>query len=139
MAGNGARTAGWEVPDDLAAVGKVRGMVRDVLAEWGLAGLADDVVLVAGELLANASTHGRPPVRLGLAMDGGRLLVQVTDHGAGRPRRLDLGTAATHGRGLAIVAALADEYGTARAEDMADRAAAMPGKTVWASWHVPAR
>lgn len=39
-------------------------MVRETLTRWALPSLADDVVLVVGELLANAITYGDPPVRL---------------------------------------------------------------------------
>ncbi|WP_156056550.1 ATP-binding protein [Streptosporangium roseum] len=71
-----------------------------------------------------------PPVRLSLwAMPEG-VCVRVTDHGPGRPHRLDLGQDATSGRGLAIVEALADQWGVipVRAE---------AGKTVWAAWRLP--
>ncbi|MDH2429154.1 ATP-binding protein [Sphaerisporangium sp. TRM90804] len=109
----GARSVCWEVPYDLAAVGRARALVGEVLGSWGLRGLADDVVLVVGELLANAVAYGEPPVGLLVWAGEGELVVQVSDHGAERPRRLRLDVEAVHGRGLAIVEALADESGVA--------------------------
>ncbi|WP_214413523.1 ATP-binding protein [Sphaerisporangium fuscum] len=124
----GLRTACWDLPPDLSVIGKTRGMVSDVLVSWSLRPLADDVVLVVGELLANAISYGRPPVRLDLSA-AEDLRVQVTDHGPAQPRRLDLGIDAVHGRGLAIIEALADECGVIPLHGT-------PGKTVWACWRL---
>ncbi|MER5645339.1 hypothetical protein [Streptosporangium sp. NPDC002524] len=44
-----------------------------------------------------------------------------------QPRHLALDTEAVHGRGLAIVAALAHDHGVTPLPDR-------PGKTVWARW-----
>ncbi|MFH9573503.1 ATP-binding protein [Streptomyces sp. NPDC017230] len=91
----------------------------------------DAVELVVGELAANAVTHGRVPGRdaeLRLAHDGaGRVLVEVSDvRGEGRPQLAPTGRPlAEDGRGLALVAALTEEWG------VAERPGA-PGKTVWA-------
>ncbi|MFC4531548.1 ATP-binding protein [Sphaerisporangium dianthi] len=124
---DGLRTVSWDLPHELAAVGKARHMANEVLIAWDLAHLADDVVLVIGELLGNAISHGAPPIRLSLWSTSGELSVRVTDHGPGTPRRLDLGLDADHGRGLPIVAALAGDYGVIPLADG-------PGKTVWARW-----
>ncbi|MGC9495443.1 ATP-binding protein [Streptomyces sp. WG7] len=98
----------------------------------------DAVELVVGELAANAVTHGRVPGRdaeLRLAHDGaGRVLVEVSDvRGERRPVLAPDGRRPTEdgrplaedGRGLALVAALTEEWG------VAERPGA-PGKTVWA-------
>lgn len=126
--------------------------MHETLTAWSLRHLADDVVLVVGELLANAITHGGPPVGLRLrasmsgpgtsdpstgnlsASDPGtgmdELSVEVTDHGPGRPRRLDLDLEAVHGRGMTIVEALAHACGVTPLPHG-------PGKTVWARWWLP--
>ncbi|MEV6982648.1 ATP-binding protein [Sphaerisporangium sp. NPDC051017] len=104
---DGLRTVTWDIPHDLAAVGKARHMANEVLTGWGLSDLADDVVLVIGELLSNAVSHGAPPIRLSLWATADDLCVRVTDHGPEAPRHLDLGPHAVHGRGLPIFAALA--------------------------------
>ncbi|GII79485.1 hypothetical protein Sru01_44670 [Sphaerisporangium rufum] len=127
----GTRSVCWDLPPDAAIVAKARGMVNETLLCWGLRALADDVVLAVGELLANAITYGEPPVRLAIAVEGAELCVQVTDHGAERPRHLDLGVDAVHGRGLVIVAALAHRTGVTPFPGAA-------GKAVWARWRLPA-
>ncbi|MEU9890383.1 ATP-binding protein [Sphaerisporangium sp. NPDC051011] len=124
---DGLRTVTWDIPHDLAAVGKARHMAGDVLTGWGLDYLADDVVLVIGELLSNAVSHGAPPIRLSLWATADDLCVRVTDHGPEAPRHLDLGPDAVHGRGLPIVAALAGAFGVIPLPEG-------PGKTVWARW-----
>ena len=49
-----------------AAVGAVRGFVRDALAGWGLDDLVGDAVLITSELATNAITHGGSPFRTSL-------------------------------------------------------------------------
>ncbi|GII61359.1 hypothetical protein Skr01_14440 [Sphaerisporangium krabiense] len=105
-------------------------MAGEVLVRWGYGDLADDVILVIGELLGNAVSHGAPPFRLSLWATTSDLCVRVTDHGLGIPRRLHLTLEAVHGRGLSIVAALAHEFGVIPLPDP-------PGKIVWARWRTP--
>jgi anti-sigma regulatory factor (Ser/Thr protein kinase) len=124
---DGLRTVCWDLPDNLWMIGKTRRLVNDVLINWGMRSLADDVVIVVGELLANAVTYGEPPIRLSLWAGNDGLCVRVTDHGPDQPRVLDLGVEAVHGRGLAIVATLAHDYGITRTANK-------QGKTVWARW-----
>jgi anti-sigma regulatory factor (Ser/Thr protein kinase) len=78
----------------------------------------DDLVLVVSELVTNAVTHsglrGAESVILKVRMlSGSRIRVEVEDAGGGFP---DVTTPPTdqHGRGLAIVARLADRWGTER-------------------------
>lgn len=127
---DGLRAACWDLPYDPSIVGKARRVVGETLATWAFTHLADDVVLVVGELLANAITYGEPPVRLSMWAGVGELCVRVTDHGPDQPRHLDLGVEAVHGRGLTIVDALADDSGVTPLSDG-------PGKTAWARWRLP--
>ncbi|GII81897.1 hypothetical protein Sru01_68790 [Sphaerisporangium rufum] len=117
----------WELPHEPAAVGKARTMVAESLAAWRLTVIADDVVLATGELLSNAITHGRPPVRLSLHLGEAELCVHVTDHGPDLPRTVDADSDAVHGRGLAIVATLAHGW------DVVPLTGS-PGKTLRACW-----
>jgi serine/threonine-protein kinase RsbW len=100
-------------PESLAAA---RAAVRGALAQWGLAGVADEVTLMASELVANACVHGVPPVTLRLALRegpaGSELACEVTDVGPGMPAPTTASQDGEHGRGLAVVAALADQWGT---------------------------
>jgi anti-sigma regulatory factor (Ser/Thr protein kinase) len=128
---DGLRTVSWDLPHDLAMVGKARHLANEILIRWGCGDLVDDVVLVIGELLGNAICYGAPPIRLSLWATAGELCVRVTDHGTGTPRRLDLGLDAVHGRGLTIVAALAGDHGVIPLSDG-------PGKVVWARWRTSA-
>ncbi|MEU6524653.1 ATP-binding protein [Streptomyces sp. NPDC046924] len=100
------------------------------LAEWGLphgTEAHDAVVLVVGELAANAVLHGRVPGRdfaLRLVRDGGRALIRVeaSDTRPALPARRAPGEDGS--RGLVLVDALAVDWG------VRDRPG--PGKTVWA-------
>jgi anti-sigma regulatory factor (Ser/Thr protein kinase) len=81
-----------------------------------------DAQLVATELVTNAYDHGGGADRIRLSYAHGRLLVEVDD-GSHRPPvyRPD---SRTRGRGLVLVDALAQEWGS--------RPRAGGGKTVWA-------
>lgn len=102
--------------------------------EWGHrygSEVNDRVSLVVGELAANAVTHGLVPGRdvlLRLTRATGRLLVEVSDtRGERLPDvRTGLPDDAEEGRGLLLVAALAEEWGVTAREGA-------PGKTVWAA------
>lgn len=87
--------------------------------------LLDDLVLVTGELVANALEHGLPPAALEVvAEDGGSVLVSVLDGGPVVPLSpLPIAPGAVRGRGLAIVDALSAEWGILKTQH---------GKAVWA-------
>ena len=112
----GPRSASWTWqqtgPECLAAA---RAAVRGALARWSLATVADDVTLMASELVANACVHGATPVTLRLQLRhdpaGAELACEVTDAGPGMPEPAAASQEDEHGRGLAVVAALADESG----------------------------
>lgn len=110
-------SAQW--PASARSVGAARVMVRRVMTRWGLAALAEDVELMASELVANAVVHGRGPIttvlRLGTGHDGGlELTCEVSDAGPGLPRQRQPGQLDESGRGLAIVTALAAATGARR-------------------------
>ncbi|MGW7050294.1 ATP-binding protein [Streptomyces sp. NPDC054887] len=100
------------------------------LDAWGVpfgTGPSDAVALVVAELAANAVTHGHVAgrdfeVRL-LLLGGGRVRIEVADtRGERRPRARPAGDG-EGGRGLLVVAALADAWG------VTERSV---GKVVWA-------
>ncbi|MCJ0867993.1 ATP-binding protein [Streptomyces sp. AP-93] len=103
------------------------------LADWGLP--FPDAAQVVAELAANAVTHGRLPgrrFRLALTAAGATLRIEVSDTRAEHvpPPSPELPpTDAESGRGLALVAALADRWGVC--------VGPVPLKTVWAEMGPP--
>ncbi|WP_316745306.1 ATP-binding protein [Streptomyces sp. MK7] len=111
------------------SVPAARAFAREALADWKLTGRADDVLLCVSELATNALVHGAPPgrgflLRLLPYDDGGGLRVEVHDSGDGVPAvpRPDAGEPGEGGRGLLLVAELADKWGVGGRS---------PGKVVW--------
>ncbi len=108
-----------------------RQLAGEQLRAWGLP--LDPAELIVGELAANAATHGRVAgrdFRLTLYVVGDTLRIEVTDT---RGDRLPCPVSAPPpdadgGRGLLLVAALAERWGTAPGLS--------PRKTVWAEVRV---
>lgn len=121
-------TSAWSLPEDLSAASFARQRVAEQLAGQGLPdATVDDLVLIASELVANAVRHGSPPAVLTLEVGPDRIRILVSNHGsAPDPRVLTADPDADHGRGLAMVEALADEVGWARDGERLD---------VWAEVH----
>ncbi|MEU8270917.1 hypothetical protein AB0B89_27625, partial [Sphaerisporangium sp. NPDC049002] len=53
---DGLRTVCWDLPPDLSMIGKTRALVNEILTIWALTALADDVVLVVGDLVSPENT-----------------------------------------------------------------------------------
>src|SRR5215813_12672286 len=90
-----------------------------VLHEWGLRALAEDAALIVSEFMTNALDASavlpeRPPITLRLLAGEKSLLIEAWDHS---PLDLEPGQAdddAECGRGLTVVAALSDRWGSER-------------------------
>jgi serine phosphatase RsbU (regulator of sigma subunit) len=109
-------------PEGLA---DARSALRQALADWGLSGLADDVELAAGELLVNVLLHTEGGAVLTLEVLPGparRVRLSVQARSSVWPSRRSPGEAATSGRGLLMVQALAVRWGVEPRGD---------GKAVW--------
>ncbi|MEU1623473.1 PAS domain S-box protein [Streptomyces sp. NPDC005722] len=105
-----------------SAVAEGRGFVRETLAQWGCAGVADAACLLASEVLTNAVRHAQGPLRLRLHRTEREITVEVTDHSTHIPQRRPAELGDESGRGLLLVEALAAGWGTRPSSD---------GKTVW--------
>ncbi|HMH91401.1 MAG TPA: ATP-binding protein [Streptosporangiaceae bacterium] len=123
------RSATADLPTEPRSVPVARRLVRLVLGSWALYDLAAPAELVTSEIVTNgiaASAAVRyPSVRLRLASQPYSLLVSVWDASPARPELRDGAVDAEGGRGLVLVAALAERWGSDPAED--------GGKVVWAA------
>jgi CheY-like chemotaxis protein/anti-sigma regulatory factor (Ser/Thr protein kinase) len=116
-----SRVLDLELEATVTAPAVARGAVRQVLvnqpSEW-----TDSVVLLVSELLANVIVHARSAARLRVDLGSGFVRVEVEDAGMstpvpGLPNDVD-----EHGRGLFMVARVADRCGWNRVPG---------GKSVW--------
>ncbi|HET9657081.1 MAG TPA: SpoIIE family protein phosphatase [Kineosporiaceae bacterium] len=108
-----------------AATPAARHYVRDLLHAWGLARLAEAAELLVSELVTNAVVHTAGQVRLSLRRTAGdRVWIGVQDDSERMPRQQSAGGDDVAGRGLAIVALLADRWGV-------EPCSSGGGKIVW--------
>jgi hypothetical protein len=115
----------------LSAASNARAHTRAVLAEWGLAELAEIAELLVSEITTNAlrgsRALGQPqpsPIHLWLRADRLGLVIMVWDANPQPPIRKEAGHDAVSGRGLKIVEALSSRWGWYQPHDMG-------GKCVW--------
>jgi anti-sigma regulatory factor (Ser/Thr protein kinase) len=103
-----------------------RAFVADTLAAWAVdAEDGEAVELVVSELVTNALLHApdSPTITLRLAMTGVAVRVMVSDRHPGELNRTDLDRWSEGGRGVGIVEALSNRWGT--------EPNGSDGKTVW--------
>jgi anti-sigma regulatory factor (Ser/Thr protein kinase) len=119
----------FDLPADVAGVGAVRQGIVAAVGAWGFEATAD-LEVVLSELITNAIVHGRrPSAATCRLLDGGFIEVAVDDDGPGTPAVQAGDDRSTGGRGLAIVQALAVDWGVEPHD--AD------GKRVWARLGTP--
>jgi anti-sigma regulatory factor (Ser/Thr protein kinase) len=111
---------------DPGAVAACREFVADILQACP-ASTIERAVLLTSELVSNSIVHASPGV-LALGVVHGSIRLEVLDGSCEAPKWLPSGDHDTHGRGLHIVDALADDWGV----DISDS-----GKTVWATIATP--
>jgi hypothetical protein len=108
------------------APARSRQFAHDTCAEWGVERIASLAELVASELVTNGVMHARTTLYLTLRMSDDTLTVALRD-GDPRPMyRPDPSgrPADEHGRGLLLLDAMADAWGSSPTAD---------GKVVWAN------
>ncbi|MFF4052760.1 ATP-binding protein [Streptomyces chartreusis] len=96
-------------PAQPQSVGHLRKRASMIFSAWMLnTDETQAAELVISELLTNAVEHGHDKMTLGVARTGSALEITVADHGQAA-RSTSLGDPDEHGRGLAIVAAIAQD------------------------------
>ncbi|WP_079249084.1 SpoIIE family protein phosphatase [Streptomyces sp. IMTB 2501] len=121
------RVAEWQVPSDPAAVSQVRSAVTGQLADWGLEELVFTTELILSELVTNAIRYGRGPIVVRLLRER-TLICEVSDRSTTSPHLRYAATTDEGGRGLFLVAQLAERWGTRYIPN---------GKIIWAEQPLP--
>ncbi|MEV7282552.1 SpoIIE family protein phosphatase [Streptomyces sp. NPDC093111] len=99
---------------DPQGLSDARAAVGQALVDWGMPELADDAELLTGELLVNVLLHTEGGAVLTLEVlpePVRRVRLSVQDRSSAWPRRRTPGEAATSGRGLLLMDALASRWG----------------------------
>lgn len=115
------------------SISRARDFVADRVGDAVCADRADDIRLCVSELATNALLHGTPrgrQFRVHVTIEDDAVRIEVHDASDAPPYVRDPADTDDYGRGLQLVAALADEWGTS------DRTG--PGKAVWASFKATA-
>lgn len=100
-----------QMAGDVESLRDARRLVADALS-GSPEDVRDAAVLLAGEVITNAVVHGGGWFLLQVDADPARVRIEVTDSSAGRPRVLTSTGDREHGRGMAIVDAIATAWGT---------------------------
>ncbi|MFI8106147.1 SpoIIE family protein phosphatase [Streptomyces sp. NPDC086023] len=113
----------WDLESDPSVVADARRQATDQLAVWGLEEAAFVTELLVSELVTNAIRYGKPPVQLRLIHEDATLICEVSDGSSTAPHMRRARTFDEGGRGLLLVAQLAQRWGSRPAAN---------GKTIWA-------
>jgi anti-sigma regulatory factor (Ser/Thr protein kinase) len=120
----------WELEADTMAARRARRFVRQLLEQHGTSDeVAEVVELLASELVTNAVRHGEEPRQLRCLIENDRLTVSVSDGSEAPPTLRSPAPLEPHGRGLRLVAMLAERWGV--------NVRPGQGKDVWFSSTVP--
>ncbi|MEV2210895.1 SpoIIE family protein phosphatase [Streptomyces sp. NPDC050997] len=117
----------WQLPRDPAAVAGARKEAGEQLAAWGLTEAAFATELIVSELVTNAVRYGDDPVVLRLIRDA-TLICEVSDGSGTAPHLRRARVFDEGGRGLMLVARIAERWGTRQTPT---------GKTIWAEQELP--
>ncbi|GGO82234.1 hypothetical protein GCM10012280_08350 [Wenjunlia tyrosinilytica] len=121
-----ARWVVWRLPE---AVSHARRFTARTMRSWGLREGSDAGLLVVSELVTNALVHTEGQVQLDLTYIHDRLRIAVSDTSPRTPiKPRNIGWEATGGRGILLVEAMSDAWGTVPLSG---------GKQVWAEIAVP--
>jgi anti-sigma regulatory factor (Ser/Thr protein kinase) len=127
-AGPAHRDLRLTIPPQPQEVGQARHWFRGCLRGWPGGAWAAEAVFA--EVAANAVRHGRGPITVTVQLSGRAVRCGVRDGSWRAPRLLAAWQADQEdGRGMLIIAALADDWGVRRH---------LLGKTVWFEVRAPA-
>jgi anti-sigma regulatory factor (Ser/Thr protein kinase) len=117
----------WDLPTDPSVVADARARAARQLADWGLEDITDTTELLVSELVTNAIRHAHEPVQLRIILDG-VLSCEVFDGSSSAPQLRRADRYDEDGRGLMLVAQLAERWGTRHTGS---------GKIIWAQQPLP--
>ncbi|OKJ94551.1 protein phosphatase [Streptomyces sp. CB03234] len=129
----GGRLQQHVAQSDPEALSSARHMIRAAVRAWGAGQRADEIELVADELITNALLHTDGGAIVTLRMLAGherRLRVEVEDRSSALPRRREAGLSGVSGRGLLLVDRLTDVWGVDSRGS---------GKCVWCEFRMQGR
>jgi PAS domain S-box-containing protein len=121
------RVRTWTLPSDPAAVSDARRTASEQVSGWGLDELAFSVELIVSELVTNAIRYGHTPIQLRL-IRADSLICEVSDGNIAAPHLRRARTFDEGGRGLLLVAQVAERWGSRQTP---------AGKTIWAELPLP--
>ncbi|MER5348646.1 SpoIIE family protein phosphatase [Streptomyces mirabilis] len=121
------RVATLDLPSDPSVVSGARTFTSDRLAAWGLEDMAFATELMVSELVTNAIRYGKSPIHLRLILQS-TLVCEVSDASSTAPHLRRARAFDEGGRGLFLVAQLADRWGTRHSRE---------GKVIWAEQSLP--
>jgi anti-sigma regulatory factor (Ser/Thr protein kinase) len=122
------RIVSWDLPADPAIVAEARARTARQLAAWGLPEITFTTELLVSELVTNAIRHAQSPIQLRIILDGA-LSCEVFDGSSTAPHLRRADRYDEDGRGLMLVAQLAERWGTRYTGT---------GKIIWAQQPLPA-
>lgn len=121
------QVATWELTAEAAMVGKARAVTTGQLGTWGLDELSFSTELIVSELVTNAIRYAVSPIHVRLIRDE-TLTCEVADTGHTSPHLRHAAADDESGRGLYIVAQMAQQWGTRYTPT---------GKTIWVEQALP--
>ncbi len=121
------RVRTWPLTLEPEAVAGARRMAGEQVTGWGLGELVYTTELIVSELVTNAIRYGNPPVQLRI-IRGDTLICEVSDGSSTAPHMRRARTFDEGGRGLLLVAQIAERWGSRQIPT---------GKTIWAEQPLP--
>ena len=115
-----------ELPISHQAPAQARRFLQGAACSVHHSALLDDATVLVSELVTNSVLHGGPPVVVAVECDGSVLQVRVRDGSPTMPTPREAERGDESGRGLALVAAMSDDWGVEPDTD---------GKLVWFVLH----